>query len=72
MGRVEMEDGGAVMLGRSHIRNALPNLERRLEAHQPNGKITALEFLGLAEAEDPSIIFSPNLPENPRALVLER
>lgn len=61
-----------MVLDGSHIRNALPNLERRLEARHLDEKITAQEFLALAEAEASSILFDLDLPENLRVLVLER
>lgn len=60
------------MLDGSHIRNALPNLERRLEARHLDEKISGPEFLALAEAEASSILFDLGLPEDLRAVVLER
>lgn len=67
-----MADGGVVVLDGSHIRNALPNLERRLEARHLGEKISGPEFIALAEAEASSILFDLGLPENLRAVVLER
>ena len=67
-----MADGGVVVLDGSHIRNALPNLERRLEARHLGEKVSGPEFIALAEAEASAILFDLGLPENLRALVLER
>lgn len=61
-----------MVLDGSHIRNALPNLERRLEARHLDEKISGPEFLALAEAEASSILFDLGLPEDLRAVVLER
>uniref|UniRef100_A0A0D6QUL6 EF-hand domain-containing protein n=1 Tax=Araucaria cunninghamii TaxID=56994 RepID=A0A0D6QUL6_ARACU len=69
-----MADGGVVVLDGSHIRNALPNLEQRLEALHLDGQITLSgpQFLALAESEASSILFDLALPESLKALVRHR
>ncbi|GLJ36366.1 hypothetical protein SUGI_0730020 [Cryptomeria japonica] len=67
-----MADGGVVVLDGSHIRNALPNLQQRLEGRHLDGQISGSAFLALAESEASSILFDLALPENLKTLVLNR
>lgn len=61
-----------MVLDGSHLRNALPNLQQRLEGRHPDGQISGSAFLALAESVASSILFDLALPENLKTLVLRR